>query len=1125
MADNRVRIVIEADGDDAKRTLEGVSKGFANIDQAGRSTDSGLGSLGRTVIGITGAYVSWNAVMAVSNRALLEMQQMVRVAADAQLLKAQLVGLTGSADLANKSFDWIMEFSLKNPIYELTTFQDAFVKFKAVGLDPTNGSLQSLINAAAAFGKTGPEVDRAVVAIQQMMGKGVISMEELRQQLAETIPTASQIMADKLGLSMEHFVDLVSKGALDSKLGLQALFEGLAEEYGGAVDRMIDTYDGQVGRMTLLWQLFRTQLMDYGGLDTVTASIRTVNEEINAIVSDPERLEEWGTTFSGILQRASLAALAFAEYGTKQFGVVEMRWKSIQVMMLEAFKFVAEAESMLGINMDSEITAFTSNLARLESEIAELDGTWVNQTIAFEKVRAKLVASFDEINSKVRERATVEKSEGAIIIQTEKDIQKLFDDAVKRVEAQKQAEKEAKAETKRAAAIRKKAILDGRKEELKAYNERVKEIKAIREAESKAWKEREKEAEKIDGRILAIRSKSLDKQYNELKEHVEDSRALDIWYAQEKAQIEEDALEKRRDEAEDFGEFLKYQIQLEGETWKSEQDKQLDQWKRHYGHMKDVVDETGSYITSYMSDQVFAVLKGQGTDFTTFWSGMWDTMLQAASKAIVDMAATAATNKLMELGGYLIGSFDFDDLIGGVFHSGVLDIEDDELLAKLQRGEMVVPAQQAQIIREKMAEQGADGNFFDTMAGMIGAQVDSSKAVGTPTGETGLNIATSAIRASALGAMLTGISTYGRVQNIGHAYGIDGAVVDKVAFELAVEKAMTSGITGLASNIAGGLLAEAFGISSTTVGTTSISASQLGSVLLGALNVVGSLGLPGFAIGALSPLVGLLADFALDGLDARNYEAMRDSLEDAIGDLSGRDLANRAIKNFGTTNTAWNGFTSSELESLLDAMVADPTLGPANIETATLGHAFANRYSAPGNWGGYRTSDGRFGLPGSVGLTAAGWAATQGIRERMAAMEAARSSTASDNAGNSSGNSVGSANNSREGFSGTGDGSGGPSWAGGGVVDRLIVPSGEDGIGYLKFGEGVAKKDTMTKLDTLLDLIFGRKDSGFGGLGGLVIQIVAQDGRVLEEHLIDNIFERSEAGQHVIHSRGVFVEN
>lgn len=57
-----------------------------------------------------------------------------------------------------------------------------------------------------------------------MAGKGVISMEELRQQLGEAIPTAAQDVAKALGMSVADMNKAIASGSVESKTALARFF-------------------------------------------------------------------------------------------------------------------------------------------------------------------------------------------------------------------------------------------------------------------------------------------------------------------------------------------------------------------------------------------------------------------------------------------------------------------------------------------------------------------------------------------------------------------------------------------------------------------------------------------------------------------------------------------------------------------------------------------------------------------------------------------------------------------------------------------------------------------------------------------------------------------------------------
>ncbi|RJQ22034.1 MAG: hypothetical protein C4560_03135 [Nitrospiraceae bacterium] len=176
--------------------------------------------------------------------------------------------LTGSAEAGKKSFDWIVDFSTKTP-FQMEAVQDSFVKLQVAGLDPMSGKLKNLTDAVAAFGGGSQELQRASVAIQQMSGKGVISMEELRQQLGEAIPSAMKIMAREMGMSMTEFIKHVERGEVDAKTGLEAMFRGFEKDFDGAAAGMMNSWTGMVAQLKVEWAKFAKEIMDAGLFETL----------------------------------------------------------------------------------------------------------------------------------------------------------------------------------------------------------------------------------------------------------------------------------------------------------------------------------------------------------------------------------------------------------------------------------------------------------------------------------------------------------------------------------------------------------------------------------------------------------------------------------------------------------------------------------------------------------------------------------------------------------------------------------------------------------------------------------------------------------------------------------------
>lgn len=87
---------------------------------------------------------------------------------------------------------------------------------------------EALSRASTVFGLSAERTDSVFLALQQMMSKGKLSMEELRKQMGEKLPIAMQAMAKALGVSILQMEKLVSKG-IDSAKVLPKFADALNE--------------------------------------------------------------------------------------------------------------------------------------------------------------------------------------------------------------------------------------------------------------------------------------------------------------------------------------------------------------------------------------------------------------------------------------------------------------------------------------------------------------------------------------------------------------------------------------------------------------------------------------------------------------------------------------------------------------------------------------------------------------------------------------------------------------------------------------------------------------------------------------------------------------------------------
>ncbi len=243
----------------------------------------------------------------------------IRANADLERMEALMRGLStstqGTAAIQAEATESMKKvFSIaKNSPFDINAISDAFVKLQSGGIDPLDGSLQSLVDAVSKFGGTSDVMKRAAIAMQQMAGKGVISMEELRQQLGEAVPTAMQTMARSLGIGVAHLTKVVSTGTLSAKEAMSSMLKLMSLEHAGAAEKMSKTWDGLMNRI-------KTQLIETAKIIGDTGFYQAMKDTLSEISTaiDTEEFKSAMKEFG----RALLAALLIV----KQAGAFLYQW-------------------------------------------------------------------------------------------------------------------------------------------------------------------------------------------------------------------------------------------------------------------------------------------------------------------------------------------------------------------------------------------------------------------------------------------------------------------------------------------------------------------------------------------------------------------------------------------------------------------------------------------------------------------------------------------------------------------------------------------------------------------------------------------------------------------------------
>ncbi|HFH0873031.1 TPA: tape measure protein, partial [Escherichia coli] len=223
----------------------------------------------------------------------------VEAAAEMERMRVMLRGLnkekSNPGQAAADDMKYIVDMAQNAP-FAMQALTDSFVKFRSAGLDPTDGSLKALVDSVARFGGDSELLKRAAVAVQQMSGKGVVSMEELRQQLGEAVPNAMQAMANAAGITMGELTKAVASGTVEAKQALSLMFVGLRAENENAAKDMMQTYTGALAQLQTSFTLFADRVGQTGYLDSLSKGMK----ELASIMNSAEGISFANSLGSGL---------------------------------------------------------------------------------------------------------------------------------------------------------------------------------------------------------------------------------------------------------------------------------------------------------------------------------------------------------------------------------------------------------------------------------------------------------------------------------------------------------------------------------------------------------------------------------------------------------------------------------------------------------------------------------------------------------------------------------------------------------------------------------------------------------------------------------------------------------
>lgn len=160
---------------------------------------------------------------------------------------------TGSSQNGAKAFQFLTETAQKYGL-DLRALTEGYKGFAASSslagttLEETNRQFLSVAKAAATLGLDSSRTSLVLNGLAQIASKGVVSMEELRQQIGDSLPGALGIAARAMNMTTAAFIKFTSDGKLASDVFLPKFATELEKTFGPTADKNLKSLTASQNR-------------------------------------------------------------------------------------------------------------------------------------------------------------------------------------------------------------------------------------------------------------------------------------------------------------------------------------------------------------------------------------------------------------------------------------------------------------------------------------------------------------------------------------------------------------------------------------------------------------------------------------------------------------------------------------------------------------------------------------------------------------------------------------------------------------------------------------------------------------------------------------------------------------
>ncbi len=283
--DKELLIRVRADIRQAQAELQKLVKEIQRSGQQSERTARQTRDFSGAVLGAHRAVLSLRTAVASIGLGLF-LRDVTRAALSMERIRNGLEAATGSAEAAEREFQFVAAEAERLGL-DLETAAQQFAQLAASARGTAlegqgvRDIFSAIAEAATVLNLSTADTEGALRAVQQIISKGVVSAEELRQQLGERLFGAFQIAARSIGVSTQQLDKFLQEGRLVSERFLPRFAAQIRQEFGAQVPRAAQSATAQINRFNT--EIFRLKLAfaDSGFLTALVDAMRDLSESFS----------------------------------------------------------------------------------------------------------------------------------------------------------------------------------------------------------------------------------------------------------------------------------------------------------------------------------------------------------------------------------------------------------------------------------------------------------------------------------------------------------------------------------------------------------------------------------------------------------------------------------------------------------------------------------------------------------------------------------------------------------------------------------------------------------------------------------------------------------------------------